>query len=77
MALERFCVLAGALCALFAACNVGGPTFDRDQTAETVFQATRGVLLEVTGELDAYGWLPVKHAGGLAGWMPGHEAWGR
>jgi SH3-like domain-containing protein len=45
--------------------------------AETVFTAARGVLLEVTGEVDTYGWLPVKHAGGLAGWMPGHEAWGR
>lgn len=45
--------------------------------AETVFTAARGVLLQVTGEMDAYGWLPVKHVGGLAGWMPGHEAWGR
>lgn len=45
--------------------------------AEAVFQAARGVLLEVTGEVDAYGWLPVKHAGGLAGWLPAHEAWGR
>jgi SH3-like domain-containing protein len=45
--------------------------------AEVVFQAARGVLLEVTGEVDAYGWLPVKHADGLSGWMPAHEAWGR
>ncbi len=45
--------------------------------AALVFQAARGVLLEVTGEVDAYGWLPVKHADGLAGWMPAHEAWGR
>lgn len=45
--------------------------------AEVVFQAARGVLLEVTGEVDAYGWLPVKHAGGQAGWLPAHEAWGR
>ena len=44
---------------------------------ETVFTVVRGVLLEVTGELDAYGWLPVRHANGMAGWMPGHEAWGR
>ena len=45
--------------------------------AEAVFQAPRGVLLEVTGEVDAYGWLPVKHVDGLAGWLPAHEAWGR
>ncbi len=45
--------------------------------AEVVFQAARGVLLELTGEVDAYGWLPVKHAGGQAGWLPAHEAWGR
>jgi SH3-like domain-containing protein len=45
--------------------------------AEVVFQAARGVLLEVTGEVDAYGWLPVKHADGQAGWLPAHEAWGR
>jgi hypothetical protein len=42
-----------------------------------VFQAARGVLLEVTGEVDAWGWLPVKHADGQAGWLPAHEAWGR
>jgi SH3-like domain-containing protein len=45
--------------------------------AAAVFQAARGVLLEVTGDVDAYGWLPVKHADGLAGWLPAHEAWGR
>jgi SH3-like domain-containing protein len=45
--------------------------------AEVVFQAARGVLLEVTGEVDAYGWLPVRHVDGLAGWLPAHEAWGR
>jgi SH3-like domain-containing protein len=45
--------------------------------AEVVFQAARGVLLEITGEVDAYGWLPVKHADGQAGWLPAHEAWGR
>ncbi len=45
--------------------------------ADVVFQAARGVLLEATGEVDAYGWLPVKHAGGLAGWLPAHEVWGR
>jgi SH3-like domain-containing protein len=45
--------------------------------AEVVFQAARGVLLELTGEVDAYGWLPVRHADGQAGWLPAHEAWGR
>ena len=45
--------------------------------AEVVFQVARGVLLELTGEVDAYGWLPVKHADGQAGWLPAHEAWGR
>jgi SH3-like domain-containing protein len=45
--------------------------------AEIAFRAARGVLLEVTGQADAYGWLPVKHADGLAGWLPVHEAWGR
>lgn len=45
--------------------------------AEVVFHAARGVLLEVTGEVDAWGWLPVKHADGQAGWLPAHEVWGR
>ena len=45
--------------------------------ADAVFHAARGVLLNVTGDVDAYGWLPVKNAGGLAGWLPAHEAWGR
>lgn len=45
--------------------------------ADGVFVAARGVLLEVTGEMDAYGWLPVRHADGLQGWLPAHEAWGR
>lgn len=45
--------------------------------APIAFQAARGLLLEATGEVDAYGWLPVKHADGLAGWMPAHEVWGR
>jgi hypothetical protein len=35
------------------------------------------VLLEVTGEPDGFGWLPVKHADGLAGWVPMFEVWGR
>lgn len=45
--------------------------------ADIVFRAARGVLLGVTGEADAYGWLPVKHADGLAGWLSVHEVWGR
>lgn len=45
--------------------------------AEVVAQVARGVLLSVTGPADAFGWLPVKHADGLAGWLPAHEAWGR
>jgi hypothetical protein len=45
--------------------------------AEVVFRVAHGVLLEVTGKADPYGWLPVKHADGLAGWLPAHEAWGQ
>lgn len=45
--------------------------------AEVVFHAERGLLLEIAGEADPYGWLPVRHANGLAGWLPAHEAWGR
>lgn len=45
--------------------------------AEVVFRATRGVLLEINGNADSFGWLPVKHADGLAGWLPAHEVWGR
>lgn len=45
--------------------------------ADVAFRATRGVLLEVTGQPDAYGWLPVKHADGLAGWLPVNEVWGQ
>jgi SH3-like domain-containing protein len=45
--------------------------------AEVAFRAARGVLLELTGAADAYGWLPVKHADGQTGWLPAHEAWGR
>lgn len=44
--------------------------------ADGVFRAARGVLLEVTGPADAAGWLPVRHAEGLAGWLPAHEVWG-
>lgn len=45
--------------------------------AEIAFRAVRGVLLEATGEANAFGWMPVKHANGLTGWLPAHEAWGR
>lgn len=45
--------------------------------AEIVLRVARGVLLEVTGDADAYGWLPVKHVGGAHGWLPAHEVWGR
>ena len=45
--------------------------------ADVVFHAGRGVLLEATGEADLYGWLPVRHIDGLAGWLPSHEVWGR
>lgn len=45
--------------------------------ADIAFRAERGLLLEVAGEADPYGWLPVRHADGLAGWLPAHEAWGR
>ena len=45
--------------------------------AEVVFRAARGVLLEVTGNANGYGWIPVKHADGLAGWLPAHEVWGQ
>lgn len=45
--------------------------------AEVVFRTARGTLLELTGDADAYGWLPVRHVDGLAGWLPSHEAWGR
>jgi SH3-like domain-containing protein len=45
--------------------------------ADVAFRAARGVLLEVTGEADDYGWLPVRHVDGLAGWLPVQEVWGR
>lgn len=44
--------------------------------ADVVFRAARGVLLNVTGDADASGWLPVKHPDGLAGWLPTYEVWG-
>ena len=45
--------------------------------ADIAFRAGRGVLLEATGDANAFGWLPVKHADGLTGWLPAHEAWGK
>lgn len=45
--------------------------------SDVAFRAVRGVLLQVSGNADAHGWLPVKHGDGLAGWVPAHEVWGR
>lgn len=45
--------------------------------AEIVFRAARGVVLEIAGEPDGYGWLPVKHADGLSGWLRSYEVWGQ
>ncbi|MGE5027986.1 MAG: SH3 domain-containing protein, partial [Betaproteobacteria bacterium] len=45
--------------------------------ANIVFRAARGVLLEVTGKSNASGWLPVKHADGLTGWVAAREVWGQ
>lgn len=45
--------------------------------ADMSFRAVRGVLLEATGDANAYGWLPVRHADGLSGWIPAHEVWGK
>jgi SH3-like domain-containing protein len=46
--------------------------------AEVAFRATRGVLLELrSGETAPPGWLAVRHASGLAGWLPVSEAWGQ
>ncbi len=45
--------------------------------AEAVFRARAGVVLKLTGKADAYGWLPVQHPDGLAGWIPASEVWGQ
>lgn len=45
--------------------------------ADIAFRASHGVLLEITGEPDGFGWLPVRHADGLTGWLAAHEAWGK
>ncbi len=44
--------------------------------ADIVFRAARGVLLNVGGNADSHGWLPVRHANGQSGWLPAHEVWG-
>jgi len=44
--------------------------------AEPVFRATRGVLLEALGEPSALGWLQVRHANGLTGWLRIQDVWG-
>lgn len=45
--------------------------------ADVVFRGARGLLLELKGNAETQGWLQVRHASGLSGWMPVHEAWGR
>ncbi|MBT9569274.1 MAG: hypothetical protein IV085_13375 [Thiobacillus sp.] len=45
--------------------------------AAIVARVARGVLLNVTGDADSFGWIPVKHVSGVSGWLPAHEAWGR
>jgi SH3-like domain-containing protein len=45
--------------------------------ADVVFRAVHGVLLEVTGQANPYGWLPVKHRDGLTGWLHAQEVWGQ
>ena len=46
--------------------------------AGLVFRAARGVLLEVrSGEAGPPGWLAVRHAGGLSGWIAANEVWGQ
>lgn len=46
--------------------------------ADLAFRAARGVLLEVRGgEAAPPGWLSVRHASGLAGWVAVGEVWGQ
>jgi SH3-like domain-containing protein len=45
--------------------------------AGVAFRAAHGVLLEVSGPANPYGWLPVKHASGLSGWVRAEEVWGQ
>jgi len=44
---------------------------------ELVFQAERGVLLEVVDEPAPSGWLRVRHRDGAAGFVSVDEVWGR
>jgi SH3-like domain-containing protein len=45
--------------------------------ADIAFRAARGVLLELNGNPNSNGWIPVRHVNGLTGWLPVNEAWGR
>ncbi|MEW5966926.1 MAG: SH3 domain-containing protein [Pseudomonadota bacterium] len=46
--------------------------------AGLAFRAVRGVLLEVRGgDAAPPGWLGVRHASGLAGWVVINEVWGQ
>ncbi len=44
-------------------------------SSELRFRAARGVLLEARSEPRA-GWLEVRHADGMSGWVRQHEVWG-
>jgi SH3-like domain-containing protein len=44
---------------------------------ELVFQAERGVMLEVVDEPAPSGWLRVRHRDGAAGFVSADEVWGR
>jgi SH3-like domain-containing protein len=43
--------------------------------AEPLFRAARGVLLEIQGAARA-GWIEVRHADGVQGWLRQYEVWG-
>ncbi|MFN3750548.1 MAG: SH3 domain-containing protein [Thiobacillus sp.] len=46
--------------------------------AGLAFRAVRGVLLEVRpGEAGPPGWLAVRHANGLSGWIAVNQVWGQ
>jgi SH3-like domain-containing protein len=44
---------------------------------ELLFQAERGVMLEVVGDDAAAGWLRVRHRDGTLGFVRADETWGR
>lgn len=44
--------------------------------APPVFRAVRGVQLDALDEPTALGWLQVRHASGLTGWLRIQEVWG-